>query len=404
MPAGYPLYLATIHLVSDQIWLPIAGQHLLALATAVAVFLTLRRIDLSPAIATVGAALLLLPGDTLFLEHGLLTESVMQPLIVLAGCATIWGLAPAVDYRWLAFAGVLAALAAVTRSTSLVALIALAIVALLAAPGMRRKRLLSAGAIGAAGLLVIAVYVAIGSSAGGKHPGLTEMSGWNLYARVAPFAHCSQFKPPTGTERLCITGPSQGRPASSFFGWNIPTPPAPPPSPKESDARGRFARAAIAGQPKSYATIVVEDLTRYVIPGSGPTKDPVEFFRSAIGPTFMEFDSPVTDPAFYWPSRKAIRHRYSGISDPLHGRQFLGAYQRTARIHGFLLPLLLAAAVAGLVLARIAIGVFGLMSLGMFIVPVLSFSYGYRYGVTPTILLALAALIALASLVEARRA
>src|SRR4051794_14975744 len=143
MPSGYAMYLSVVHAITSQLWVPVAIQHLIALGTAIVVFITLRRVDVSQAMATVGAALLILPGDLLFIEHAVMLDSMMLSFAVLGCCAAIRGLVPTVDLRWLAVAGVFAGLTMVFRNVGLVVIPALIVIAILGTASRWRPRLVS---------------------------------------------------------------------------------------------------------------------------------------------------------------------------------------------------------------------------------------------------------------------
>src|SRR3569623_1563185 len=50
--------------------------------------------------------------------------------------------------------------------------------------------------------------------------GLSRNGDWHLYARVAPFADCTKFTPPPGTETLCETTPRAARPTADAYLFN----------------------------------------------------------------------------------------------------------------------------------------------------------------------------------------
>ena len=396
MPAGYPYYLTVTHALSDQLWVPIAGQHLLGLGAAVALFLALRRLELSRAVATIGSAVLLVPGDLIFLEHALLIESLMLSFTVLACCAAIRGLVPTVDWRWLVAAGVLAGAAMVLRNIGLIVIPVLIGVALFATAKPWRARLTSGAAVAAGAAIVLAIYAGAFQASGGRYAGISDMSGWYQYSRVAPFADCSQFTPPEGTKQFCDKSEISKRPGPVFYIWYRKPAPVP-----ETDAlAGEFARAVVKAQPGGYVIAVSTDLARYV----GPTIGGGD--RGATGSSYMEFDSAALTPSYIKLDRNRLAKRYSGTDESRRGINVLGSYQRIVRIHGLLLPLMAIVAIAGLIKVRgprrIAITMFLLISAGVLILPTMTFTYSYRYGVASGALLAIAALIATASIVESR--
>ena len=73
---------------------------------------------------------------------------------------------------------------------------------LLASQGSWRRRGSIAAAAGVGAALILAWFVIAQHEKTG-YTGLTPRAGsWNLYARVAPFADCTKFTPPKGTQML----------------------------------------------------------------------------------------------------------------------------------------------------------------------------------------------------------
>ena len=94
------------------------------------------------------------------------------------------------------------------------------------------------------------------------------MRGWNLYARVAPFADCAQFSPPKKTSVLCETTPIAARPGAFGYVWNANSIARRhfALNPKAPKLLGAFARQVILHQPADYLRAVVIDLARYLEP------------------------------------------------------------------------------------------------------------------------------------------
>src|SRR4030095_5001787 len=121
MPAGYPLLLHLLHGITRQLWFTIAIQHLLGLAAGLILYLTMSRLGLKRWIACLPAAVVLLSGDQLYLEHQLMADSFFIFLAIAGlGAAVTWmsGEKPG----WLALASVLLAMAALTRGVGVVCL------------------------------------------------------------------------------------------------------------------------------------------------------------------------------------------------------------------------------------------------------------------------------------------
>ncbi len=210
LPDGF---LQVLHAISDQVWFSIAIQHLGGIAAGLIVFLAMRRLGLRPAIACVPTACVLLAGDHLYLEHVFMADWLLLALAIAGLAAGVRGLVPAIDHRWLAGGRCAAGRrrahpqrrhrpARGARSHGRRA----------CAAAPLRDRLLAAGAALAGAAAILAVYFGAFALSDGRYAGLTDFAGWNLYSRVAPFADCSRFDPPEGTEVLCEDVPPAERP------------------------------------------------------------------------------------------------------------------------------------------------------------------------------------------------
>jgi hypothetical protein len=125
---------------------------------------------------------------------------------------------------------------------------------------------------------------------------LVEATGWFEYMRVAPFADCSRFTPPSGTEFLCETTPPSQRPGPDWYIWG-----GGPARATYGDFRvgndqlRAFSMAAIKAQPIDYSKEVLTDLGRYLLPleprhkvapGTGP--DVLRVHRYASSPLAVD--------------------------------------------------------------------------------------------------------------------
>ena len=109
MPAGYPMFLWLLRQVSTQLWFTIWIQHVLVLGTATFSYLSMRHLGVARAIACIPAAIPLLSGDHLYLEHRVMADHLMIFLAAGGIWAAIYGLVPNLHLRWLAFASTLLA-------------------------------------------------------------------------------------------------------------------------------------------------------------------------------------------------------------------------------------------------------------------------------------------------------
>jgi len=202
---------------------------------------------------------------------------------------------------------------------------------------------------------ILSAYVAIQQPSTG-HWGLTRAGQWNLYGAVAPFADCSKFDPPAGTEALCDARPRSQRPGTEQFIFDRASSPAvqafgtPFDASQESNAKvAAFARAVIVGQPLDYAASVARGMLRYVAPergaefGHGPS---YEFFvRQEL------FNGQRMEEARQWslPYYGADASGYFGNQARL---DFLFGYERATRVQGALIVLLALLMLAGPLLGR----------------------------------------------------
>ena len=405
MPAGYPAFLKVLHNISEEVWFSIAVQHVIGVGAAVLLYLTARRLGASGALACVPAAFGLLSGDLLYLEHIFLADGFMLALCIAGLAAAAWGLHPTVDRRLLFLAGALIAAATLSRPTAAAVLVALLAVA--AASGGRgakrwpRLRSVTAAAVGA--VTVFALYGGAFAVKDGRYLGVGDMSGWLLYGRAAPFADCDEFTPPEGTERLCDQRPPAERPGPFGFVWPDDAPARQAFTqlgPESGKLPGEFARAALLHQPGSYVSAVALDLVRYVEPEAGLEKP-----YSGQGRDLVSFG--FRDAAVERIVIDGLARRYDGTELDAPGTDLLESYQDLVRVDRLVLAAAILLTVAGLLLARgplwTGTALFGLSGFGLYLVPAMTISYDFRYGIPPSALVVMAAVLAGAGLLERRR-
>ena len=105
---------------------------------------------------------------------------------------------------------------------------------------------------------------------------MSRNGDYHLYGRVAPFADCTKFTPPRGTEVLCETTPRSERPIADayiFSYWHSPavrTFGSPFDATPEASAKvGEFARAVDGrASPTTTCVEVGAGMLRYVAPES----------------------------------------------------------------------------------------------------------------------------------------
>ena len=208
--AGYPLFLRGVHIFDTRITTvdrppaPARGR------LRPPVYATVVRAVRSRWAALLPAAVVLFGGTELFLEHAILSEAVYIFLEVLSAYAVVRSVDSS-SPAWPVAAGLGRGLAAVMRTIG-IAVVPLVVLAVLAIrrPSWRRRAALTAAVVVAAAVPLLAYSDA--QYNGARYFGLTRGGNWNLYARVAPFADCSKFTPPSGTRALCDRTPISKRP------------------------------------------------------------------------------------------------------------------------------------------------------------------------------------------------
>jgi hypothetical protein len=224
------------------------------------------------------AAALALFGDELLIEHSALSE----PLFIFLLALMLFAAASAVTARdrlracsWSVFAGVCAGLCVWDRAAALAGILVLALWLLFSAGRPGRREIALALIALATSAAVVGIYVEWRDLASG-HSGLTTNGAWNLYGRVAPWADCNDFVPPTGTRVLCESTPvsARGWRSSEYYIYGPDSPAIAafgpvyeyPANPQTPALLEHFAEAAVLGQPLAYLRAVGLDTERLIDP------------------------------------------------------------------------------------------------------------------------------------------
>ena len=396
-PAGYPAFLAVVRQISNNLSFTIAVQHLLGLASGLLMFAAVRRVA-ARWVALVPAAVLILGGDYLFLEVQIMVETYFVFLLCLAMYAAVRALTGVHPLRWLAFASLVGGMAALVRSNALVIPVVLAGWSLFvfAGPWRQRALVVTAGLLPA--VLLVAGYL-VAANIDGRYSGLLDSRNIDLYGRVAPFADCTRFTPPNGTEKLCQNNIPRGqRPGSYWYTWVKASPGVKyyGIKPPRNAPLAKFARAAILGQPLDYAKIVAKDMFRYIDPTAGN-----DYGFSGLIPDGWNFTYRSLPEEQYIGHRLA--RRYDGVL-PIHmpGMQELDFYQSITRLSGLFIAALSVLTIIGLFLARgrarAALALLAVTAFVLYLGPVLTISYTVRYGVPPQGILAASGALGLSAL------
>jgi hypothetical protein len=405
MPIGYPVFLRLLHAVNDHVAPITMLQHTMGIGIGLLGYFAARRLAAPRAIAVAAAVPALISGDLLFIEHAIASETLFTFCLAVSLLVATIGLVRR-SAGILAVASILIGCTTLVRSLGLVVPIAvgMAVVVVAWRSPVALLRMLIAGV--APAFAIVAIYSQIARSQGG-YPGLSEMNGWALYSRVAPFADCSRFEAPEGTAILCESRPEAERPGPFFYGWA-----------DDSPARGRahftvagaifgfysldptknqilraFAIAAITHQPVDYIRQVALESGRYFMPWIDK--------RSLIGPgpDFYDFRAGGRWEAEAW-LEGVLASRYKGTPITRHPAVLatLGAYESVFRLGGVALLLMLSAGFAGLVATRDATirgaSVMYMATAGaLALLPVLMSTYDYRYCFPAQVPLAWAAIL-----------
>jgi len=336
----------------------------------------------------VPAAVVMLSGSEIFVEHAPLSETLFIFLVDLGLYALVraW-----TRSGWAVLGGLALGTAVDVRSVGLLLLVVMIGLALIAAPGGWRRRAFVAAILALAAALPIASFLHAHEESQG-YGGFTGAGYFDLYGRVAPFADCSKFTPPAGTADLCIRVPRSRRPGHDYWEFTASSPAVQVfgepdevvPKPGENSKLRAFAEAAILGQPLEYLEYVGRDLVRIVDP-SFPSSP-----YGNKGPTGTEYGNTpqsLTDYYFSTGNLYAIHLQlasyYPGDGEVHENINFLLDYERDTRIDGPLMAILLALALAAPILTRgreRRAALFFLLATAVLLVgPVLVSEYDYRF-------------------------
>jgi hypothetical protein len=406
MPAGYPLFLKVVRAIFPWLWVTTAIQHLVGIGIGTILYLTMRRLGAKRWVACIPAGVVFLSGDLIWMEHQLMLETLTTGFLVAGlGCA-VYGLVPRVDSRWIAASSALLMAAALTRNLALVALPVLVLCTAFTVRGSLTfcLRTLAITVIPAA--VVFGAYFSAFEISGGEYLGMGDMSGWNLYARVGPFADCSKFTPPPGTKALCSNVPRAARDAPLGFVWD-PSAVAPRllgVTPATADVVGEFAREAIVHQPLAYLKEVVLESAKYVDPGIDDER-PWSGVPGGVQATgLFAIDNPSTEEYV----ENELGRVYRGAHTHVRALQALATYESLFRLGGLLIAAFGLATIVGMFVAtgptRLAIFLFGITAILLYLIPIATTAYEVRYGLLPQPLLVVSGTLGFWAMVSRYRA
>jgi hypothetical protein len=384
---GYGVFLRAMHGLRAHLAFAIRAQHLLGLVSGVLLFSAVRRAGLPRGLGLIPAAIVVLSGDEIFIEHAPLSEPLFVFLIALGVYALVrtWR----DGFGWALLGGISLGAATDVRSLGGVLTAVMIVTVGLIYEGRWRGRLLRVAVTVAAAAVPIAAYLVAHKDAVGD-ASFTTAGNFNLYSRVAPFADCSKFTPPAGTRDLCIHTPVSQRPGSNAWVFTRISPavqaygePDVTPAKRDENARLQaFAEAAIIGEPLTYLKYVGRDLVRIVDPSysSSPFGN-----RGVTGTGYGQTPEQLTN--YYFDPRTSaglaqVAAYYYSDGVVQHSIGLLRTYERDTRIEGPVMAVLLALALLSPLLAtgrRRAALLFLAATVVLLAGPPFLVDYDYRY-------------------------
>jgi 4-amino-4-deoxy-L-arabinose transferase-like glycosyltransferase len=370
-------------------------QHVLGICSALLLYGAARRLGAQRWPALIAPAVVLLSAEQVYVEHTILTEGAFIPLL----CAGIYCVARSASSlhrrdAWLAAGGALLASAALVRTVGLVVLPVVVLWLLLSARARWVLRLRAVLPAVLPMVLVIGAYSILVAAQDGQS-GLNDLSGWNTYARAAPFADCRDFTPPDGTVAVCETRPAKYRHGTLFYLWRNASPArqvfgGPP---RHSATLGRFGRAAIVNQPFDYIKTVAHETERFVNPKAAPRPD------GGAGPFRINLRTPATEALV----NRIIDRLYSPTTLRVEGgvktfRDYEGHWRLSGVVPAAILGLSLLGAAFGLGRPRRGAALFAALGAAFVVFPAATLLYIDRYGLPAMAMLGAGAALGVAAL------
>ena len=342
-PPGYAIFLRALHGVTGSVLTPTLVQHGLGLVGAALVYASARRLGVRRGIACVPTGAVALSGDQVSVEHFLMSDTLFGFLVLAALYLLVRGrTAMAGSNAAFVAGGVAIGAAYLVRSAGLV-LVPLFVLSMAFTTTSRWRLRLAPATAGAAGLLLVVgpVLFVQHQETGRWSP--NQASGWALYTKAAPFADCNRFEPPPGTEFLCESSNPDQRPGPDYYGWDGgPGREAFGDFTNGNDILAEFSIAALRAQPRDYVRDVMNEFSRFFVPGRGSDRP-----RSGIGARSLQaiFGHPPTEEF----AEQTLETYYDDFR-PLPRPRLLSwfaQYQGLARANGVWLSLSLTLAAVG---------------------------------------------------------
>ncbi|MPY93810.1 MAG: hypothetical protein GEV08_12330 [Acidimicrobiia bacterium] len=400
-PVGYASFLAALRPLSSELAFTIGVQHALGIAGGFLLAGAAKSLGVPRPWHLLAGVFLWFGGDFLYFEHVLMSETLFIFTIALTVYLACRGLAaPPDNLRWFVLAGLAAGATTLVRWNGLF-LLAVPVLLVLSRHGRSWPSRAKAAVLSVAPCLVLlGGYLVVSSAAG--YSGTSDMNGWLLYSRVAPFLDCAQTSVDDEHPELCEVAPPGARFGPLYYSWQ-PESPARALfglGPEPNDYLLRLGLDTIRHEPVAYARAVAHDVIRLFAwshrrgAGHGQMVEVYDFsYRDESVETMIE---------------QALDTRYDGVSVRQHDWSWLlHDLQMATRARGWMMLVLTAMGAAVVLVSPrgrragplVVLAVVG----GLWALPILSFTWDFRYALPGTALLPLGAVLLVPAL-SARRA
>ncbi|MHB8511015.1 MAG: hypothetical protein ACYDCC_02445 [Actinomycetota bacterium] len=374
-PIGYSFFMRLLGIPGGSLLRVVVVQHLLGLALGVCIYAICRKLGLAKWVAAIAAAPILLDGFQINIEHFIMAELLFD-VLAFAGIALLISTTRKPSVFACGVAGALLAFSTLTRVVGIV-MIAFAFgYGLMKRFGWRRLVALSLAFV-----IPIGLYAEWFSILRAPHRfALSSKDGSFLYGRVAPFVSCPGLKIPPYEQQLCDLRPSQARPDSNYYIWDLGAPHLTglPIHMDDQAVLTDFAIRAMTQEPGLFAKVIFGDLFHYF--SFGHWTGPKDFTINR-----WQFDTIRSD-------ERRVEHAAALEGPPAVPphinttvANLLGRYQRTFYTWG---PLQLIAILLGLAGAIGSPGalrlraeslMFAFVALAMLLLPLITSMFDYRY-------------------------
>jgi hypothetical protein len=258
-PVGYVLLLLMPVLsIADNVLLVAIAQHLLGLATAVMLYVLLRRWGAGRITGMLGTLPILFDYLQLNLEHTVLSDVLFEFLLVAGISVLCWN--RRVTPRVALLAGLLLGVSTTVRLVAEPLVVVLIAYCLLVGVSWR-TRIVTAAVATLGFALPIGAYATWYHQEHGVYA-MSQFTGASLYLRTTTFADCAQLSIPDYQRVLCPGEPLGDRRDPTYYVFHDPRTIGrlfPPPGVTQDEAMREFALSAMRAQPLDYLQVGLRD-------------------------------------------------------------------------------------------------------------------------------------------------